>query len=80
MVFHHTNFVSETNVWWLRRIRPVIKIHLIYDNVFKNKYKFKIIQIWMISFSLIVGGIGYRYYAWQKIQSTIIFFTSEKIQ
>lgn len=24
MVFHYTNFVVETNVWWIRRIRPVI--------------------------------------------------------
>jgi hypothetical protein len=23
MVYHHTNFVAETNTWWLRRIRPV---------------------------------------------------------
>ena len=23
MVFHHTNFVAETNIWWLRRVRPV---------------------------------------------------------
>ena len=25
MVFHYTNFVAETNVWWIRRIRPVIE-------------------------------------------------------
>jgi len=24
MVFHHTNYVAETNIWWLRRVRPVI--------------------------------------------------------
>ena len=23
MVFHYTNFVVETNSWWLRRVRPV---------------------------------------------------------
>ncbi|EAR99761.1 transmembrane protein, putative (macronuclear) [Tetrahymena thermophila SB210] len=23
MVFHYTNFVQETNAWWLRRVRPV---------------------------------------------------------
>ncbi|EGR33545.1 hypothetical protein IMG5_049820 [Ichthyophthirius multifiliis] len=23
MVFHYTNFVVETNVWWLRRFRPL---------------------------------------------------------
>ena len=23
MVFHYTNFVFETNAWWLRRVRPV---------------------------------------------------------
>lgn len=23
MVFHYTNFVVETNAWWLRRVRPV---------------------------------------------------------
>ena len=31
MVFHHTNFVAETNIWWLRRVRPVI-----YKYLFKN--------------------------------------------
>jgi len=25
MVFHYTNFVAETNIWWIRRIRPVIE-------------------------------------------------------
>ena len=23
MVFFYTNFAAETNVWWLRRVRPV---------------------------------------------------------
>ena len=23
MVFHYTNFVVETNAWWLKRIRPL---------------------------------------------------------
>jgi len=23
MAFHYTNYVVETNIWWLRRIRPV---------------------------------------------------------
>jgi len=23
MVYHYTNFVWETNAWWLRRVRPV---------------------------------------------------------
>ena len=26
MVFHFTNYVAETNIWWLRRIRPVFYI------------------------------------------------------
>lgn len=23
MVYFYTNFVAETNAWWLRRVRPV---------------------------------------------------------
>lgn len=23
MVYHYTNFVFETNAWWLRRVRPI---------------------------------------------------------
>lgn len=23
MVYHYTNFIWETNAWWLRRVRPV---------------------------------------------------------
>ena len=23
MVFFYTNFVAETNAWWIRRVRPV---------------------------------------------------------
>ena len=23
MVFHYTNFMWETNAWWIRRVRPV---------------------------------------------------------
>ena len=23
MVFHYTNFIQETNTWWIRKVRPV---------------------------------------------------------
>lgn len=42
MVFHYVNFISETNTWWLRKIRPVRKI----------KQKQKTIQIQISQSSL----------------------------
>jgi hypothetical protein len=56
MVFHHTNFVAETNIWWLRRVRPVIYKYLFkhINNSFKGfkfiiKISFKIIWIWIFN-------------------------------
>jgi len=27
MVYHYTNFIVETNTWWLKRVRPVDEAH-----------------------------------------------------
>lgn len=34
MVFHHTNYVVETNVWWIRRVRPVNTLNIGMDDCF----------------------------------------------
>jgi hypothetical protein len=42
MVYHYTNFIVETNAWWLRRVRPVslllsFRFYLILNNL-KNDF------------------------------------------
>ena len=53
MVYQWTNFVWETNAWWLRRIRPVI------FNIFIIKF----VVLGAFAFTAFYGG---RYYFFGK--------------
>jgi hypothetical protein len=40
-MFYYTNFIQETNVWWLRRVRPVwMGVALIYFYWLYHRYYF----------------------------------------
>merc|ERR1712125_187512 len=45
-VFHYTNFVVETNAWWLKRVRPawVSGVALYLGAVFYRYYYFHVTQ------------------------------------
>ena len=57
MVFHHTNYTMETNVWWLRRVRP----------------------FWLAGLAITLGGLGWRYYMYQKLSPTWNYMTPGEV-
>eukprot|EP01017_Pseudomicrothorax_dubius_P035511 TRINITY_DN497_c0_g1_i1.p1 TRINITY_DN497_c0_g1~~TRINITY_DN497_c0_g1_i1.p1 ORF type:complete len:162 (+),score=48.62 TRINITY_DN497_c0_g1_i1:28-513(+) len=49
MVYHYTNFVAETNVWWLRRIRPLWMTAVglfLFANAYRYYFHGKIAAYW----------------------------------
>lgn len=51
MVYHYTNFIAETNAWWLRRVRPVTSA---------------LMQLWMAGAAAGAYFIFHRYYFFGK--------------
>ena len=51
MVYHYSNFIWETNAWWLRRVRPVNLNKMKLNNINhiytfeKSSYGYQLLQL-----------------------------------